>query len=100
MQNIKTTSKLVKQALTDYPITRNSDDLLYLQVCYSISPSVMDMAFCDVFTNRNEYDLPPFESVRRARQKIQAHFPELRGCDAVEEARTELETVVRNFATA
>jgi len=41
---------------------------------------------------------PGFETVRRARQKLQATFPELSACEAVEGFRVENEKEFRAYA--
>ena len=87
MKRIKGTSKIVEQVLIEVPATRNSDDLLYLKVCERINPMVLAIGFEEVLRNRNKYGLPPFESVRRTRQKLSSQYPELCGTDAVEAQR-------------
>jgi hypothetical protein len=49
-------------------------------------------------TKMNELGFPPFESVRRNRQKLQAAHPELAACEAVESFREEKEKEFRAFA--
>jgi len=41
---------------------------------------------------------PPFESVRRTRQKVQAEYPELAACKKVSDMRCEKEKEYRAFA--
>lgn len=98
MKNIMRTSDIVKQVLEEAPETRNSDDLLYVEVCKRISRVATVMPFNEVMGHRKEYGLPPFESVRRTRQKIQQHYPELAGCAEVEAQRVVNEDIVRNYA--
>lgn len=98
MKNIYKTSEIVKRVLEMYPETRNSDDLLYRQVCLQISPVVRMCPFEVVLRERKELGLPPFESVRRTRQKIQRHHPELAGCAVVEAQRVVNEQIVKDYA--
>jgi hypothetical protein len=98
MHEIKNISKLVKDILIKYPDTRNSDTVLYLKVCETLNLSAMTKPFCVVLSSLKTLSLPPFETVRRSRQKIQRKCPELAGTDEVEEARAELEEIVRDWA--
>ena len=93
------TKELVKQVLEENERTRNSDNELYIEICYRINPHVMYMPFADVLSQLAEFSLPPFESVRRARQKLQAENPDLRPCDEVALFRAENETAYQEFAT-
>ena len=99
MKNIKRTSELVKKILLDYPDSRNSDDALYRYVVEAINPDAACMPFCQVLLHRERYGLPPYESVRRARQKIQENYPILRASKEVEKARAENEQEVRDFVS-
>lgn len=99
MKNIKKTNELVQRILLDYPDSRGSDDTLYKYVVEAINPDAASMPFCQVFLNRSEYGLPPYESVRRSRQKIQETYPMLRASKEVEEARAENEQEVRDFVS-
>lgn len=98
MKDIKRTSDIVKEILERKPETRNSDDELYFEVCKKINPDAIAKPFYMVVLHRKEHSLPPFESVRRARQKLQASYPELCGSDEVEAMRCVNETIVNNYA--
>lgn len=99
MKNIKRTNELVQRILLDYPDSRGSDDTLYKYVVEAINPDAAYLPFCQVLLNRNEYGLPPYESVRRSRQKLQETYPMLRASKEVEEARAENEQEVRDFVS-
>lgn len=98
MNQLQQTSTLVKQILIEDEAARNSDMHLYLKVCQKLNPSALAEPFWTVVSRLKKYNLPPFETVRRARQKIQAKCPELSASDEVEDARAELETEYREFA--
>ena len=98
MQDLKATSKLVKQILIEDADTRNSDMLLYLKVCQKLNPSALTKPFWAVVSGLKQYNLPPFETVRRSRQKIQSKYPELAGSDEVEAVRSYKEDEFREFA--
>ena len=98
MKNIKITSDLVKEILEEVPETRNSDMHLYYMVCFKTNTTTLGMPFGQVIMNLKSLKLPPFESVRRSRQKIQSAFPELSGTDEVEAQREMNEDIVYNYA--
>jgi hypothetical protein len=47
--------------------------------------------------NKKRLGFPPFETVRRSRQKLQRKFPELRANKEVAEQRADNETAYRQF---
>jgi hypothetical protein len=98
VKNIKRTSDIVKDILENCPDARNSDDLLYINVCKKLSPMVCHQPLEMVFLMRKEFGLPCYESVRRTRQKLQAAYPELCGSDEVEAQRVVNEGIVRDYA--
>lgn len=70
---------LVKDIMTKYPDTRDDDMRLYAIVVHKkakISPSV---PFYEAMYNHIRYNLPSYESVTRARRKVQEQEEELRG---------------------
>ena len=90
---------LVKEILEENEDARNSDNTLYAEICYRHNPSVMRLPFEQVIRYLDGYGLPPFESVRRARQKLQAERPDLRPNDEVALFRAENETAYKEFST-
>ena len=94
------TKALVKQMLEENERTRNSDNELYVEICYAVNPSVMRLPFEDVIGNLERFGLPPFETVRRSRQILQAERPDLRPCDEVALFRAENELAYEEFATS
>lgn len=93
MENLKKIKALVKKELENNPVTRKSDMLLYLGVCRRLGIAVSDSFDKLVFSNK----LPSYESVRRARQKLQAEFPTLKD-DLTDERRKALIDDYRAFA--
>jgi len=94
LQKIK---MIVMSCLTSKPVTRNSDRILYNEVCTGLGFDTRSMSAWDMLHNPK---MPSTESVRRARQKIQAEFPELRACEPVENMRMQLESEYREFAVS
>lgn len=75
------TSALVMDILTYEPSTRNSDNLLFHQICKTILSNqgidISDMGFTELFLSLKEYGIPQFETVGRIRRKIQSECPKL-----------------------
>lgn len=102
MENLYTCQRLVKEILTEDPQTRNSDSFLYFKVLKKLGTirgiDIDKMSITHFLLNMKEYNFPPFESVRRSRQKIQAECPELAGAERVMAMRAEREKEFREFA--
>ena len=98
MNRLNTTKALVKTILEQNKETRNSDMRLYYEVCNRINPQILCCRFSDVIMNLDALRLPPFESVRRSRQKVQEEFPHLAANIEVEIFRAENEEVYRDFS--
>ena len=92
MENMKTLASIVKETLEEDPRTRNSDSFLYLKVLEAIAkqkecPSMYSMSVSFFLLHMKEFGFPPFESVRRNRQLIQAKYPELAASDPIDAHR-------------
>ena len=91
---------LVKQVLETVPASRNSDNLLFIEVVKIININLIFKPLAEVLTNLKKYDLPSIETVGRCRRKLQANYPELRAERTVEEFRAGLEEFYREWAKA
>lgn len=98
LKKLNSLKVIVRQVLEREPATRNSDDYLYYKVCETLNKGCINLPFYLVFINRKEFGLPPFESVRRSRQKIQAEHPNLVATIETKERRTAKEKTFRKFA--
>lgn len=102
MNDLKTTTKLVKAILEEDEKARNSDSFLYLKVIETIANqkdiNLYGISIPVFLVSMKENGFPPFESVRRTRQKIQQHHPELAACDKVKGMRMIQETEFRQYA--
>ena len=97
---VKDVKKNVQQILEDRPGTRSSDGELYYVYCereLGIYPMSVLRA-SDLLLFRKQLGLPTFEAVRRARQKVQAEFPELAAVGDVEAFRMVNEQEYKEFA--
>lgn len=87
-----------KYVNTYFPNSRSDDGLLVSKVIERLNPSVRGLKFNFVLENRKALGLPSFETVTRARRKIQAKYPRYKADVEVEKARAELEEEFREFA--
>lgn len=101
-KELKTTTDIVKEVLKAHEQARNCDDYLYFLVCTIIGKQkgydVENMNLAQFLLNRNEYKLPSYDTVGRARRKLQGKYKELRANDVVEHFRSDNEKVFRRYA--
>lgn len=102
MGEIQTTHDLVKEILRTSPKARNSDNYLLYAVYATVGRrhgiDIDHMSVPAFFLNLKEYGFPSPETIRRARQKIQAAYPELAGNEDVEAMRELREETFKNYA--
>lgn len=95
MNCLKTITDLVRALLEEDVRCRNSDSFLYLRVLFAYADrhgeSLDGMTVADFLLNHHGSDYPIFETVRRTRQKLQQHHPELEASEAVQGFRAEKE---------
>ena len=102
MNDLKTTTALVKSILEQDKQCRNSDSFLYLKVLSVIGKQrgidIEKMSVPYFLVHLHGAGFPGFETVRRTRQKIQQHHPELAACESVEGFRAENEAEYIEYA--
>ena len=102
MNDLKTTTKLVKAILEEDEQARNSDSFLYFKVIKHEARQkgidLRDLSVAAFLLGMNVYGFTKFETVRRTRQKIQATYPELAACEKVAGMRMIEETNFRQYA--
>lgn len=98
MGKIANIEPLVTWLLENFPETRDSDSLLYSRACEKTNPAVKMMPFNYVLENRARFGLPNMESIRRARQKVQAKNAELRATPETRAARYSMEKEYKAYA--
>lgn len=89
---------MVYEILRDNEDCRNSDNWLYLEVLEKHDINVLGMSIDNFFRHFSDYDVPRFESVARARRKVQELYPELKSKEPVRTWRKENETAFRNYS--
>ena len=106
---IKNTAKIVKKILQEQPETRGDDYLLWLKVIEeetsgdvlgiaNLAPISRTLTVEEFLQTAKKRGVPCFETVSRARRKLQAKYPELRATKPVQEARAEKEVEYIEFA--
>ena len=93
MGRLNTLAKQVEQILEEYPAAR-CDDRFLITAVYSKYINV-GAPFKEVM---KDYTLPPFESIRRTRQKVQETREDLRGTKEVEAIRMKLQEEYIEYA--
>lgn len=100
--DLKNTTALVKAILEQDKQCRNSDSFLYLKVLSVIGKrkgiDIDSVSVPYFLVNLQGTAFPGFETVRRTRQKLQQHHPELAACKAVEDFRAENEKEFHAYA--
>ncbi len=84
----------VREILETYPETRSNDNLLYVK--YIKEYHYIDFNE-DTFINYEEYGLPSYKSIERARRKIQNEKFVCRASETVENERKEAEKQYQDY---
>lgn len=98
MADLDTMYKLVKSILEDDTKSRGNDMWLYLQVCKIKNLDAVAQPFYIVMQKASEMGLPAFESVSRARRKVQMEHEELKPSKEIQEIREEYEQMYFEWA--
>lgn len=88
--------EMVYQILSSNPKTRDDDFELVAEFYYRLCPEILNMKFNYVFLGHKEFGLPSFESITRARRKIQSQNESLISRKA-KEKRIFLEKEYRDY---
>lgn len=68
---------IVENLLRLYPKTREDDFYLVGSVYIVLAPEIKNKTFLNIIKNHQYYGLPSFESITRARRKIQTKYQAL-----------------------
>lgn len=89
------TQERVRAVLTEHEEARNSDNVLYMYIIKDIAKDkgieLEKLSAINLLSHMKEYGFPPFETVRRTRQKLQQHNEELRADAQVDALRYVVE---------
>lgn len=78
-KNLYSIKEVVSNILIENDAARDNDCLLYKEVCRKMNPSFLRLNFETAMDNAMFMNMPTFESVRRARQKLQHEAPLIYG---------------------
>lgn len=98
MNKLYKVEDIVYQVLKEVPEARKDDFVLVAEVYNRIQPLIFNVPFNQVMLAHKELGLPYFESISRARRRLQSIFEELRPSQEVQEARDEEQLVYREYA--
>lgn len=102
MKELTTTTNLVKHVLETVPETRDSDNLLYLEVIKVISAekgvNLLGLPMEQFFKQLTSHTIPSIETVGRCRRKLQEKYPELRANEIVIGYRSAREEMFEEYA--
>lgn len=103
MNNPNTIENIVREILEVNKEARSDDMKLYLLVCEVVNPlpchrKIGTLTFASVMNHYKKLNLPHFESVRRARAKLQSNHPGLVGDNACRKSRRRRGSIYRNYA--
>jgi len=96
MRNLSDLRKVVETILINDVDARKDDNYLILRVIEILHPAEADKSFSDVMLNAKKNSIN-FESIRRARQKVQELYPELKDKETAQ-ARSHAIDSYRDFA--
>lgn len=98
MNKLYKVEDIVYQVLKELPEARKDDFVLVAEVYNRIQPLIFNVPFNRVMLAHKELGLPYFESISRARRRLQSIFEELRPEEEVQDARLEEQLVYREYA--
>lgn len=98
MNKLYKVEDIVYQVLKEVPEARKDDFVLVAEVYNKIQPLINNVSFNRVMLAHKELGLPYFESISRARRRLQSIFEELRPSKEVQEARDEEQLIYREYA--
>lgn len=89
---------IVMQILTDNERARDDDMYLYALFAKIKNLEICSKPFYEVMERASEFGLPSFESVSRARRKVQAEHIELKASEHKKSIRGEYEQMFLEWA--
>ena len=96
-ERMKTVTTIVKEILERCEFARKNDFLLVVETYEKLGISSRTFTLADLCELSVTFKLPPFESITRARRKLQKEYPFLADAET-QEARAEQEVVYKDFA--
>ena len=101
-QKMRDISRKVEGILLTNERSRNSDNILYLEVIRKVAHTeginLDAMNVPEFFLHLGDYGFPSYETVSRVRRKLQEENPWLEASKRVKEGRAEKEAEMREWA--
>lgn len=97
MNKLYKVEDIVYQVLKEVPEARKDDFVLVAEVYNKIQPLINNVSFNRVMLGHKDLGLPYFESISRARRRLQSIFEELRPDQEVQDARLEEQLIYREY---
>lgn len=91
MSRLQTIENVVLEILENSKAAREDDYVLMWLVCQKVKPELCEKPFADVMYHHKAMGLPNWESVTRARRKIQEKRPDLLSPEKARKRREEEE---------
>lgn len=97
-KDVKKLEKMILDILQTVPETRDNDELLYINVCMKINPTIRVLRFDEVLLNTKALGIPQQETVERYRRKIQQYHSELHAKKHTENWRKQSEEEYKQYS--
>lgn len=88
MPEIRELNNRVFSLLSNYPETRESDDVLFAKYCEYFS-NAADLSVHNAFANPEAAGLPNYNSISRARRSVQRAYPNLCSSKKIQQQRKQ-----------
>jgi len=98
MSKFKKFEPVVTAVMEGNPMTRDDDDLLYIEVVTAINPIVGGMTATAFFKHRNAFGVPSYGSVARVGRKVRKKREDLRSSAQSLDAKYETWKEARDYA--
>lgn len=92
MKKLKIVDIRTQEILEQFPETRESDHLLYIQYIETYYYQDFNR---EIFANYKKLNIPPFSSVERSGRDLRRKFPNLRGTSNTQNNRSQAEAEYR-----
>lgn len=89
MADLRNITDVIRMVLEVNEEARDSDDILYAEVCSKINPKFAYMSSYQIFYHRSLYGIPTYETVSRLRREVQRKIPKFKGTQTAEDRRCE-----------
>lgn len=88
----------VKRILTEHPDSRSNDFVLYAHYITTYHADLKNAGLIFALTHAAALGMPNYESITRARRKLQSLHPELNPTGGEKERRAKREKMFREYA--